>query len=237
MSPFRRALAAVSMAATAAAGGLLIAAASTVAASAAVTGTPAAPHGAHKITITAHPRAGTRGIGPRDILPCTVKRGPGITPASCGAQTISCEITALTPLLYDAPGVGMEVQTQVTTSCDHPVDEIDQTATLLTPQRNVPEKFDVRQNQDFAVSVIVTACQTGVLSTIGTAEITFPAGYVLTAGTNPIRDISDSLAVHASDCNPVVSGGGGGGGGGCVVRAPSLARHPAGRHPDLISCG
>jgi hypothetical protein len=28
----------------------------------------------------------------------------------------------------------------------------------------------------------------------------------------------------------------GGGGGGCAIHAPFLAGHPAGRHPDLISC-
>jgi hypothetical protein len=32
-------------------------------------------------------------------------------------------------------------------------------------------------------------------------------------------------------------GGGGGGGGGCASAAPSVAGHPAARHPDFIVCG
>ena len=114
---------------------------------------------------------------------------------------------------------------------------IDMDETLLTPLRNIPPDSSHTPNTFFGSTFIQAECQTGVLSTVATAEITFPAGYVVVAGTNPIRDISDSVTIHPSDCNPVAGGGGGGGGGGCAIPAPSLAGHPAGRHPDLISCG
>lgn len=56
-------------------------------------------------------------------------------------------------------------------------------------------------------------------------------GYVLKRGLNPIHHESASLGVP-SGCTPA-----GGGGGGCAVHGPSLAGHPAGRYPDLITCG
>src|SRR5690348_2100777 len=88
---FTRALAAATMAVAAAGGGLLIAAASAVPASAAAQG---APHGSHKITMTAHRAHAGHGVGPHVILPCVAKAGSGIRPASCGDQTITCVITA-----------------------------------------------------------------------------------------------------------------------------------------------
>jgi hypothetical protein len=60
VSRFRRALAATTVAAAAAGGGLLIAVASAVPAYAAATGTPAARHAGHKITITIHAPRGPR---------------------------------------------------------------------------------------------------------------------------------------------------------------------------------
>jgi hypothetical protein len=237
VSPFRRALAAASIAVAAAGAGLLITAAVAVPAYASAPAS-APPAGSHKITITAHPRAhAASDIGPHVILPCAVK--PGVTPASCGggAPTITCEISADTPSLDDETGDILLVAGAVTI-CDHPVTAIDMDETLLTPQRNIPDDSSHTVNTVFGSTFIQAGCQTGVLSTIATAEITFPAGYVVVAGTNPIRDISDSVTIHSSDCNPVVGGGGGGGGGGgCAIPAPSQAGHPAGRHPDLISCG
>ena len=56
------------------------------------------------------------------------------------------------------------------------------------------------------------------------------------ADQNPIHQTTSSLV---DTCQPLVGGGGGGGGGGVgcgAVHAPSLARHPAARHPDFISC-
>jgi hypothetical protein len=87
------------MAVAAAGGGLLIAAAAAVPASAAAQG---APHGSHKITMTAHRAHAGHGIGPHVILPCVAKAGSGIRPASCGDQTITCVITAEAPFVTTA---------------------------------------------------------------------------------------------------------------------------------------
>src|SRR4051812_13582731 len=109
VSRFRKALAAATMAIAAAGGGLLITAASAVPASASAR---PAPHGGHTITVTAHPRthAASR-IGPHDILPCTVKPGAGIKPASCGDQVIYCVITANRPEPNTLPGAIVALST------------------------------------------------------------------------------------------------------------------------------
>jgi hypothetical protein len=223
------------MAVAAAGGGLLIAAAGAVPAYASAPAASAPRPGGHTITITAHRAAGAAsGIGPHVILPCAVK--PGVAPASCGQQTISCEITADAPSLDDGSG-DIFLVASASTVCDQPVTEIDMDETLLTPLRDIPPVSKPSFGSGFDSTFIQAECKaTNIVSNIATADITFPPGYVLTAGTNPIRDTSDPITVHARDCNPVI-GGGGGGGGGCAIPAPSLAGHPAGRHPDLIICG
>lgn len=95
MSRISTALAATAMAVAAAGGGLLIAAASAVPAGASATGTPAAAHPGHTITIRAHLRAhAARGIGPR--LQCgdfCDPNGGGNPPP----PTITCTISTVTP--------------------------------------------------------------------------------------------------------------------------------------------
>ena len=230
MSRFSRALAAATMAAAAAGGGLLIAAAVAVPAYAAA---PAAKPGVHKITITAHPRARNgSGIGPRTILPCVVKPGTGIKPASCGDQTISCVITANTPFVTTAI---REVDATAIVNCTSPVSSISLSESVLWNGNAVGSDSTLTQLKDGAATLAGAACQAGTWTSTASAFITFPPGYVLTAGTNPIHQTSASITVPTAGCRP--GGGGGGGGGGCAVHAPSLAGHLAGRHPDFVACG
>jgi len=96
---------------------------------------------------------------------------------------------------------------------------------ILTNQDNPP-------NDSRATTGITTSCRAGGYTNDAEALITWPPGYVQTAGSNPIHQTVSRLVVSSS-CS---TSSGGGGGGGCAVHAPSLARHPAARHPDLISC-
>ena len=224
MSRFSRALAAATMAVAAAGGGLLIAAAGTVPASASAR---PAPHRGHTITITAHPRAhAARGIGPRDILPCAVKPGSAIKPASCGDQTISCVITSDLPVLT----LGGHVTAGADVTCTRPVTSISLNEELLRNSAPVDGDNDFTQNRALAVTAVQVLCQAGTYTNTGEALITFPPGYVLTGGSNPIHQTSASITIATGGCSSS-------GGGGCAIHAPSLAGHPAGRHPDFVSCG
>ena len=231
MSRFTRALAATTMAVAAAGGGLLIAAAAAVPASAAAQG---APHGSHKITMTAHARAHAgHGIGPRAILPCVAKPGSAIRPASCGDQTITCVITAEAPFVTTAIN---EVNARAYVDCSAPVTSIGFSQSLLRNGSTVDATSFTSQGTDGTAWLLGGTCHTGTWTDTAQAFITFPPGYVITGGQNPIHQATSSLV---DTCQPLVGGGGGGGGGGVgcgAVHAPSLARHPAGRHPDLISC-
>jgi len=71
-------------------------------------------------------------------------------------------------------------------------------------------------NDHFATTQNLAVCQPGQYAVSASAHITFPPGYVLTAGQNPIHDTSATVTFNCG-------GGGGGGGGGCIVRAPSTA--------------
>jgi hypothetical protein len=215
------------MAAAAAGGGLLIAAAGAVPAYASA---PSAPARGHTITITAHPKAS--GIGPHAILPCAKRPGTGIKPASCGDQTIVCTITASTPTVVG--GSPKAVIAGGETDCTSPVDEIDMTQDLVVPGGQVLMNADDPLNDTRATTGITTSCATGYYTNDANALITWPAGYVQTAGSNPIHQ-TVSRFVASSSCRSGSSGGGGGGGG-CAVHAPALATHPAGRHPDLVTC-
>jgi hypothetical protein len=218
----------MTMAVAAAGGGLLIAVASAVPASASA---PVAPHKGHTITITAHPGGhAASGIGPHDILPCAVK--PGAKPASCGDQTISCAITSSTPFVTTAI---REVDATAIVNCTRPVSSISLQESVLWNGNAVGSDFTLTQLKDGAATLAGAACQAGTWTNTASAFITFPPGYVLTAGTNPIHQTSASITVPTSGCRPG-GGGGGGGGGGCAIHAPSLAGHPAGRHPDFVSC-
>jgi hypothetical protein len=219
------------MAVAAAGGGLLIAAAGAVPAYAAA---PAAHPGGHKITITAHPRAhAATGIGPHDILPCAVKPGAAMKPASCGDETISCVISAGTPFFVNAAG---SVDGLADVRCSSSVPEILLHETLLRSGVAVSTDDDPAIDRAGAATVVAESCRAGTYTNTASATISFPPGYVITAGTNPIHQTSASLTTTTSSCHPLGSGGGGGGGG-CAIRAPSLAGHLAGRHPDFISCG
>ena len=236
MSRISRALAATAMAVAAAAGGLLIAAASAVPAYASAMETPSAPPGGHKVTITvhAHPRAhAARGIGPHDILPCGVK--PGAKPAdSCtggnGGNIITCSLTASRPFI--SPTLGT-VSAHAGVTCTDFVTRINLQQGLERDGVTVGTGSDIEPGTDFASSYASGACQSGTYVNIAQAFITFPPGYVIISGSNPIHDTSASLTVPLSGFCPTSSGGGGGG---CAVHAPSLAGHPAGRHPDFVTC-
>jgi hypothetical protein len=229
------------MAVAAAGGGLLITAASAAPAYASAAGIPTASHGGHKITITihAHPRAhAASGIGPRDILPCAVK--PGAKPAdTCtggnGDKTISCSITADKP--FYSTGIGM-VTAHAGVNCTDFVTRINLQQGLERDGVTAGTGSDIEPGTDFASSYADGACRSGTYVNIAQASITFPPGYIITAGTNPIHATSASFTIPFSGICPVSTGGGGGGGGGggCAIHAPSLAGHPAGRHPDFVAC-
>jgi len=231
VSRFTRALAATTMAVAAAGGGLLIAAASAAPASAAAQG---APHGTHKITMTAHRSAHAgHGVGPHVILPCVAKAGSGIKPASCGDQTITCVITAEAPFVTTQIN---EVDATAHVDCSAPVTSINFSQSLLRNGSTVDSKSFTSQGTDGTAWLLGGRCQAATWTNTASAFITFPPGYVITGGSNPIHQTTSSLV---DTCQPLVGGGGGGGGGGVgcgAVHAPSLARHPAARHPDLISC-
>jgi hypothetical protein len=230
VSRFTRALAATTMAVAAAGGGLLIAAASAVPASAAAQG---APHGSHKITMTAHRAHAGHGVGPHVILPCVAKAGSGIRPASCGDQTITCVITAEAPFVTTAIN---EVNAIAHVDCSAPVTSIAYSQRLESGGTATVDNFTV-QGKAGTADLLGATCHTGTWTNTASAFITFPPGFVITGGQNPIHQTTSSLV---DTCQPLVGGGGGGGGGGGVgcgaVHAPTLARHPAARHPDFVSC-
>ena len=232
VSRIRRALAAATMAAAAAGGGLLIAAAGAVPAYASA---PSAPARGHTITITAHPKA-SRYRPPRDPARARKRPGTGIKPASCGDQTIVCTITASTPTVVG--GSPKAVIAGGETDCTSPVDEIDMTQDLAVPGGQVLMNADDPLNDTSPGprrGSPLPARRATTPMKMRSALITWPAGYVQTAGSNPIHQ-TVSRFVASSSCRSGSGGGGGGGGGGCAVHAPALATHPAGRHPDLIAC-
>src|ERR1044071_2171520 len=188
------------MALAASGGALLIAAVSAVPAWASAPSAPSAPSGGHTITITAHPRAGG-GVGPRTILPCTEKPGTAIKPASCGDQTISCVITSGTPELT----AGGHVAAGADVTCSSPVTSISLNEELLRSSATVDSDNDFQQNSALAVTAVQVVCQPGIYTNAGEALITFPPGYVLTGGTNPIHQTSAPLFVGTNACS---SGGG-----------------------------
>jgi len=225
MSRFRRALAAVTIALAAAGGGLLIAAASAVPASASAR--PAA-HGGHTITLTARPRAHSGGIGPRFQCgdSCDPNGGGGNPPPP---PTITCTITVNTPAVVG--GSPKAVVATAETDCTSPVDHITMSEDLTVPSGQVLVDQDSPPNATRATTGITTSCAAGQYTNAAAAFIDFPPGYVIIVGSNPLHQFV-SIDVAAGSC----SSSGGGGGGGCAVHAPNLSTHPAGRHPDFISC-
>jgi hypothetical protein len=210
-------------------GGLLIAAGAAPAHAATI---PAPPPGAHVITITAHSASG---IGPKDILPCAVP-GPAsssqVKPASCGAPpTISCAIFANPP----TASPGKPVLLSADTVCTQPVSRISMTQTAFFPGGSTGNG-DLVDNWGTALTQNLVACTPGGYQVSAMAFITFPAGYVISGGANPIHQASAVVNFSASQCGTSGGGGGGGGRGGCVVRAPSMVTQPAARQPNLISC-
>ena len=248
MSRFRRALAAATMAVAAAGGGLLIAAASAVPASASAR--PAAP-GGHVVTLTARPRAHFGGIGPHVIVPCAVT--PGATPAdTCtggdGPQFITCSITAGTPTVDTGDS---SVIANLAVHCTSAVTSVRYTLNVLRNGVVATTRTNTVPDTDgFAAGSIIDCETVSTYQDIADALITWPPGYVLVAGSNPIHSESAILQVPPFGCSGPGGGvgdggggdgggggGGGGGDGGCGLHAPSLTGHPAGRHPDFVSCG
>jgi len=227
VSRFARALAAASMAVAAAGSGLLIAAAGAVPASAATHVTHRGHPRGHTTTITAHHRAqAAGGIGPHDILPCTAK--PGVTPASCGEETISCLISAPAP---DVDTAARLVEASAIVQCSGQVTAISLHEALLRTGIPVSTDNDPEQNSPSALTLVTDTCRMGTFANDAWASITFPPGYTVVAGpAGPIHDTSGPRQVLPFGCTP------GGSGGGCAIAVPSLAGHPAGRHPDVISC-
>jgi len=232
MSRISTALAATAMAVATAGGGLLIAAASAVPAGASATGTPAAPPPGHTITIHAHPRAhAPSGIGPRFQCgdSCDPNGGGGNPPPP---PTITCTITVNTPAVVG--GSPKAVVATAETDCTSPVDHITMSEDLTVPSGQVLVDQDSPPNATRATTGITTSCAAGQYTNAAAAFIDFPPGYVIIVGSNPLHQFV-SIDVAAGSCSSS-GGGGGGGGGGCAVHAPNLSTHPAGRHPDFISC-
>jgi len=211
------------MAVAAAGGSLLIAAASATPASASAR---PAPHQGHVITITAHPKAAS-GIGPHDIQPCAVKPGAAIKPASCGDQTISCVIFAGEANTFENNG-SVWTTSDSTVLCDHPVTSVSMQSSLLLNGIPLTTTWDDTHGLDHAGTSNLAGCQAGLWNTGASAFVTFPPGYEIAGGQNPIHDLGSGLSVPAGFCPS--------GGGGCGVHSPSLAGHPAGRHPDFVTC-
>jgi hypothetical protein len=219
------------MAVAAAGGGLLIAAAGAVPAYASAPAAPVAPHGVHTIAITAHHTAqAASGIGPHDILPCAQK--PGATPAdTCGGETVTCTLSAGQPSVDFTSG---QVRANALVQCTDEVDSITLTEHLLQGGISVSTDSVTEPHSPVALTQVATTCQIGTYINVVDATITAPSGYVLRGPSRPHFE-SAPLQVLPTGCVPG-GGGGGGGGGGCAIHAPSLAGHPAGRHPDLITC-
>jgi hypothetical protein len=222
MTRFRRALAATTMAVAAAGGGLLIAAAGTVPAYA------SASPGGHTITMTAHRTAGAASrIGPHEVLPCAKK--PGVAPATCGdGDTVSCTMSAGRPSVNFTTRV---VSANAIVQCTEEVASIRLTEHLLQDGVAVSTDSVTELDSQVAVTQVSAICQGGAYINVVDATITPANGYVLTGGPNIRHFESAPLSVPSFGCSTS------GGGGGCALPAPSLAGHPAGRHPDFISCG
>jgi hypothetical protein len=222
---FGRALAATATAVAAAGGGMVIAAAG---ASPALASGPPAPARSHTIVITAHPRT-QAGIGTNDIQPCAVRQGA--TPASCGDQTISC---AITTTAIRGPDSTDHIYAPADVNCSKPVASISMQQSML--QGGIPVVTYVGGSSSLrnAETNAQTTCQPGTWASGASAFITFPEGFVITGGQNPIHIAGPALTFAPGGC---LSGGGGGGGGGCgVVRVPSHPGRPAGRQPNLVVC-
>jgi len=225
----RKALAAATMAIAAAGGGLLITAASAVPAAASAR---PAPHSGHTITIHAHARShAARGIGPRFQCGDFCDPPGGGNPPPPPAPTITCTITVNTPAVVG--GSPKAVVATAETDCTSPVDHITMSEDLTVPSGQVLVDQDSPPNATRATTGITTSCAAGQYTNAAAAFIDFPPGYVIIVGSNPLHQFV-SIDVAAGSCSS--GGGGGGGGGGCAVHAPNLSTHPAGRHPDFISC-
>jgi hypothetical protein len=215
----------MTMSVAAAGGGLLITAAAAGPAGAAAR---AGTHGGHAITVTAHhPAHAGPGIGPHDVLPCAMK--PGVTPATCGGgDTVSCTLSAGKPTVNFTTRV---VSANALVQCTEEDTAITLTEHLL--RNGISVSTDTDTNTQVAITQVSAVCQGGNYVNVVDATITPPNGYVLTGAPSPRHFESAPLPVPSFGCDP----SGGGGGGGCAIHAPSLAGHPAGRHPDFISCG
>ena len=177
------------------------------------------------MTITAHRAVpATSGIGPQDTLPCATKG------ASCVPQTIECTLYADPPRASDVTDL---VTANADVRCSRSVTEIDLHEALLRSGVPVHTTGDTTHNDFQAASLLSTACLAGAYANTADALITFPAGYVLVGGSNPLRHTSASIQVGPFCLS---GGGGGGGGGGCATAPPSMSAQPAMRHPDVIIC-
>ena len=240
MSHLTRALAAATMAIAAAGGGLLIAAAGAVPASAATQASSPGGHPGGHVVATITMRPASR-IGPSVIQPCAVHR-PGAAPAygdggGCDSGTVTCDVTAHEPsnLYSTRDGVGGDIEFTASVWCSEAVPEIrlGQDVIHSTPidPNNPLTNSTVKNDTNVASTYNHAACQPGQYAVNASARIVPPAGDFLIGS---LHDTSVTVTFSASDCG---GGGGGGGGGGCATATPSVHGQPAGRHPDLITCG
>jgi hypothetical protein len=153
-----------------------------------------------------------------------------VRPASCGDQSITCFISAATPYVDTA---SFQVKANALVQCTAPIPRISLQEVLLRSGVPVSGDSDIEPNSQVAITIVADTCQWATYLNTAEAVITPPAGWTI-IGQNPIHDTSPSVQVPPFGCTP--GGGGGGGGGGCAIHAPSLAGHPARRHPDLIAC-
>jgi hypothetical protein len=234
VSRFRQALAATAMAAAAAGGGLLIAAAGAVPASAATQVSPTGGHsGGHVVaTFTFRPAAqAASGPGTSVIHPCV---RPGAAPAygdggGCDGGIVTCTVTAHNPTdLYSLHGEEIDFTADTWCSEDVPEIRMGQDVIHSTPidPNNPLTKSTVVNDTDHADTSNSALCQPGQYAVNASARIIPPAGDIL-SGT--LQDTSATITFTCAS--------GGGGGGGCGIAAPSVSGQPAGRHPDLITCG
>jgi hypothetical protein len=151
--------------------------------------------------------------------------------SGCLPPAIECHLT-VTPLTIDTNA--RTVTSTAFASCNADVPRIALTQNLLFGSVIV-DSMPVSPAGNAASTQVTSGCVSGSWSSTGSALITFPAGYVLTGGSNPMT-ASVTRQIAVPDCFPSSGGGGGGGGGGCIVPAPSTSAHPAGRQPHVITC-
>jgi hypothetical protein len=112
--------------------------------------------------------------------------------------------------------------------CTEEVASIRLTEHLLQDGVAVSTDSVTELNSPVAITQVSTACRGANFVNVVDATIIPASGYVLTGGPSNRHFESAPLSVPSFGCST--------GGGGCARSASSLAGHPAGRHPDSITC-